>query len=442
MPKFKDIKPYVLADIRAKNTPALLGEPGIGKTAFLKSLASELKTQVFVLSVNQLGAKEDLTGARLLQVGDDYQQRFYPHQVIANAFRYAKEHADETPILFMDEFNRTESDVTSALFTLITERSIGGRSMPDNLRLVVAGNDSGNIQAIDAASVTRLTLFHVEPDMETLLATSHFNPYIETVLRAGGETLPLIEKSQPLPDEQANDESDDQDDDSDIAMAEALGGVSESFQPMTVPRTIEELSLRFDALGLTGTDLQADITILRSLLENIDIFKDMCYGVTGNTTFTNMLIKSLVDTAAKPVTTQSQSKSTGATLQSLPAAAKKALETLGTTRSEMTENLSDLKDPLVNTLFSALISKPLLADVQAVITAGGANGQDTAVPAFQEAYLKTIVDATKTRSTAFTKALNKTLINYSGEGVNDIATKVMTSLPESNGLRLLFDNLF
>ena len=145
---FSYAKPFIIANLRAGLTPALLGEPGIGKTAFLENLANELSTKVFVLSVNQLAAKEDLTGARLVPLSNkqDYEQKFYPHQVINQAINYAIKHSTETPILFMDEFNRTESDVTSALFTMITERKIGNKSLPDNLRLCVAGNDSGNVQ--------------------------------------------------------------------------------------------------------------------------------------------------------------------------------------------------------------------------------------------------------------------------------------------------------
>ena len=70
------MKPWILANLGAGLTPALLGEPGIGKTAFLENLANDLKTKVFVLSVNKLAAKEDLTGARLVPTSNksDYEQ--------------------------------------------------------------------------------------------------------------------------------------------------------------------------------------------------------------------------------------------------------------------------------------------------------------------------------------------------------------------------------
>ena len=118
--KFADLDKLVARDIKHNNVPMLVGEPGIGKSSWVEGLANTLGTRCFCLAINQLADKADLTGCRLVPTGkknkkgeDDYCQVFYPHTIIRQAIDYAEGHPDETPILFLDEINRTTPDVTS-----------------------------------------------------------------------------------------------------------------------------------------------------------------------------------------------------------------------------------------------------------------------------------------------------------------------------------------
>lgn len=102
----------VMKNLKTGSIPMLLGEPGIGKSSWVQALADRMRTKCFVLPCNQLADKADLTGARLVPHTDNngnttYSQVFYPHQVIHEAIEYAETHPRETPILFMDELNRT-----------------------------------------------------------------------------------------------------------------------------------------------------------------------------------------------------------------------------------------------------------------------------------------------------------------------------------------------
>src|SRR5699024_7763864 len=160
--------PYTTLFRSAGQTPALLGEPGIGKSALIEDLAREFKTKVFTLPVNQLADRADLTGVRMTQSAQgDWGQSFFPHETIMSAIRYAEDNPDEHPILFLDEFNRASSDITSAILSFQTLRRIGTIEFPDNLRLIVAGNDKGNVTALDKASITRFAVYRVKPDIET-----------------------------------------------------------------------------------------------------------------------------------------------------------------------------------------------------------------------------------------------------------------------------------
>ena len=74
-------------DLNCNRVPMLLGEPGIGKSSWVESLAAEMHTKCFTLACNQLADKADLTGARMVPTGndDDYKQVFFPHQDIMDA---------------------------------------------------------------------------------------------------------------------------------------------------------------------------------------------------------------------------------------------------------------------------------------------------------------------------------------------------------------------
>ena len=191
--KFNDtLMKLIDADIKAGLIPMLLGEPGIGKSSWVEALGQRNATKVFVLPCNQLADKADLTGGRLVPIDgtDEFKMVFYPHAVIMDAIRYAEEHTHEYPILFMDELNRTTPDVTSECLSIPTLRSIGSKKLPKNLRVIVAGNDKGNITSLDEASISRFVLYHVAPDVDTFLGLdANLNPFVKQVLLDHPETI-------------------------------------------------------------------------------------------------------------------------------------------------------------------------------------------------------------------------------------------------------------
>lgn len=254
---FKQLKPLLSVYLQENIVPFLAGEPGIGKSALVKSLAQENDTQVFVLSVNQLGTREDLTGARSIKGAktNTYRQVFFPHAIIQEAIDYAQEHQDEHPILFLDEINRTSPDVTSAILALITERRVGTTNLPDNIRIIAAGNDQGNVNNLDQASITRMAIFHVTPDINDYLAANpDLNFYIRELLRQHPDYL--VQTHAENDDE---DSLDNDDDPSDIL--NDLDSIN-SMTQMTVPRTLTYASQFLNALDLNGQ------TVTQNVLDN------------------------------------------------------------------------------------------------------------------------------------------------------------------------------
>ncbi|WP_284982413.1 AAA family ATPase [Arthrobacter sp. efr-133-TYG-118] len=243
--RFNDtLSEIVRQDLEMSIVPALMGEPGIGKSSWVESLAYSMNTKAFTLAVNQMAAKEDLTGARLVPYTkpdgtESHKQVFYPHDVVQQAIDYAKQNPREWPILFCDEINRTTADVTSGILTMITMRRLGREDLPDNLRIIVAGNDKGNVTTLDEASLSRFSIYRVEPEAATLISIlgDDMNPWVKKVLTQ----FPAMVFQKSISGIVAADGADDDDDNATASFAELFDS-GEEMNQLTTPRTIDNLS--------------------------------------------------------------------------------------------------------------------------------------------------------------------------------------------------------
>ena len=306
--KFNDVLQDTVEKIinNSKQVPMLLGEPGIGKSSWIEDLGRKLHTKVFTLACNQLADKADLTGARLVPVETStgettYEQVFYPHAIIRRAIAYAIENPHETPILFLDELNRTTPDVTSALLSIPTLRTIGNTDLPDNLRVIIAGNDKGNITTLDEASVSRFVLFPVEPDVETFIqVNTQLNPFVKTVLMQHPESL-FCKMVQAV-----TSQSDDDDDDDGMTSIDEILDDGEDMNQITTPRTITGVSN-----WLNCYDNAALMTLLQETHnrdgEEVSLLQEIIEGFTGKTNFTKFL---MAEIATNLMTVNNQSNVT------------------------------------------------------------------------------------------------------------------------------------
>lgn len=303
--KFNDVFQDTVEKIinNSKQVPMLLGEPGIGKSSWIEDLGRKLHTKVFTLACNQLADKADLTGARLVPVETStgettYEQVFYPHAIIRRAIAYAIENPHETPILFLDELNRTTPDVTSALLSIPTLRTIGNTDLPDNLRVIIAGNDKGNITTLDEASVSRFVLFPVEPDVETFIqVNTQLNPFVKTVLMQHPESL-FCKMVQTVTSQS--------DDDDGMTSIDEILDDGEDMNQITTPRTITGVSN-----WLNCYDNAALMTLLQETHnrdgEEVSLLQEIIEGFTGRTNFTKFL---MAEIATNLMTVNNQSNVT------------------------------------------------------------------------------------------------------------------------------------
>lgn len=289
--KFENLTSLVEKDMRNNCVPMLVGDPGIGKSSWVESLADRLSTKCFTLPVNQLAEKADLTGCRLVPVGtnadgeQEYAQMFYPHIVIRKAIDYALAHADETPILFLDEINRTTPDVTSEALSIPTLRSIGDRDIPDNLKVIIAGNDKGNVCALDKASITRFVMYHVEPDVNTFMsANPGLNKYVAAVLKKHPDSI--VQDAVTIT---ANDtENKENNEDS----AFEVDFDDDSMEQMTVPRTITSVSNWLNEC--TDNELTGMLNMMTG--NDNSLLYEAVVAHSGETPFSLALVQEIFDT--------------------------------------------------------------------------------------------------------------------------------------------------
>jgi len=251
--------------------PFLLGAPGIGKSSVVKYLCDKNGWGFHELLCNQLAMQADLTGCRTVDYIDangekQYKQIFFPHAVVKDAIDDATANPSKTVVLFMDEVNRTSAAVTSALLTFITARTIGTEKLPNNIKIIAAGNDDGNVISLDQASISRFILRRVEPDASTFLGLGvDIHPIIEEILKAN----PLLIFQTRAVSTDTEEEA---------IYAEDTG----EFQQIATPRTI---------MGLNRAMLENS-----NLIMNMDeaTLKEYVGGFTGETLFTEAITTAIM----------------------------------------------------------------------------------------------------------------------------------------------------
>ena len=283
----------------ANRVPALIGEPGIGKSSFVEDVARRTNTRCFTLPCNMLADKADLTGARLVldEKTGVWSQKFFPHSTISKAIRYAEANPNEQPILFLDEINRTTSDVTSGTLTLVTLRSIGDEDLPKNLRIIVAGNDKGNVTALDDASVSRFAIINVAPDASTLIEVldKNLHPWVKTVLEKHPETVFVKNTNEQAV---ADGQDDDDDDNATVSVFDLFDG-TEEIRPFATPRTIDGVSQYLNVLSFEEiASLMATPSTTRDG-RHVSYLQEVIEGMTGNTSFTTLLMGVISDELSK-----------------------------------------------------------------------------------------------------------------------------------------------
>lgn len=367
---FTSATPVVRASILSDTVPILLGAPGIGKSSMVRNLSNDIDAQVFPIQINQLADRSDLTGQRIdketytTPSGETVERSklsFFPHYTIQQAIDFAIEHPNKLSIIFLDEINRASSDITSAALSLSTERTIGAQKFPNNVRIVAAGNDEGNVVALDSASRTRFRFIKVAPDAETLLANvENLNPFIKAVIT---EFPQLIENygqlSNIISTDPGSTNSDPDDEDESFELDFDMN--EDGFSQMCVPRTIEYLSKYLNTAILNDSKSSASrasfIQHMETMPDGKTLLQVVIEGSVGTNDFTNKLLDKMSEFYRDLLQTANRSQQS---LNNLPVFDKASFMQIASTgqidlETQVIENLS--ADTRINILTALLLQQ-------------------------------------------------------------------------------------
>ena len=170
-----------------------------------------------------------------------------------------------------------------------TLRAVGSVKLPDNLRVIIAGNNKGNIIALDEASISRFVLYEIKPDTNTFLDVNpNVNKYIKNVLMKNPDVIFCKEEVKITSNDDENE---------DVAIDDYFDDM-EVMRQITTPRTITALSNflnEFDdetlkeLLLTTYSDGETEINTLIELIE----------GHVGKTRFAELLIAEISENVLK-----------------------------------------------------------------------------------------------------------------------------------------------
>jgi len=141
--------------------PMIIGSPGIGKSSMISSLAKELGFEVKTEHV-AMRPLEYFSGIpELVKTDDELLTRWSKPEFINLP-------KDKTLVWFLDDFHLVEPGQAKYFFEILTYRSLQNYRIPDNVVIVLAGNNSSKSGFRNMLSpvVNRLAMFSVKNSIE------------------------------------------------------------------------------------------------------------------------------------------------------------------------------------------------------------------------------------------------------------------------------------
>lgn len=157
-----------------KQRPVLLiGPPGIGKTAVMEQIASDLGIGILVYSMTH-HTRQSAIGlpfiSRKTYDGVEYDVTEYTmSEIIASIYDLMEETGIREGILFLDEINCVSETLAPLMLQLLQYKVFGRHRIPDGWIITAAGNPpeyNDSVREFDIVTLDRLKKIDVEPDYE------------------------------------------------------------------------------------------------------------------------------------------------------------------------------------------------------------------------------------------------------------------------------------
>ena len=150
-----------------------MGPPGIGKTAIMEQVASELEIGLLSYSMTH-HTRQSALGLPLIKQmefgGKTYDISEYTmSEIIASVYEMMKNSEVQNGILFLDEINCVSETLTPIMLQFLQYKVFGRHEVPAGWIVVTAGNPpeyNRSVREFDIATWDRLKRVDVEPDFD------------------------------------------------------------------------------------------------------------------------------------------------------------------------------------------------------------------------------------------------------------------------------------
>ena len=151
----------------------LMGPPGIGKTAIMKQVATELDVGLVSYSMTH-HTRQSALGLPFIEKkiygGLEYSVSEYTmSEIIASVYDVIEETGKKEGILFLDEINCVSETLAPSMLQFLQYKIFGRHKVPDGWLVVTAGNPpeyNNSVRDFDIVTWDRLKRVDVEPDYD------------------------------------------------------------------------------------------------------------------------------------------------------------------------------------------------------------------------------------------------------------------------------------
>jgi hypothetical protein len=152
----------------------LMGPPGIGKTAIMEQIASELGIGLLSYSMTH-HTRQSALGLPLIKhvnyQGEEFDVSEYTmSEIISSVYEMMENSGVKNGILFLDEINCVSETLTPIMLQFLQYKVFGKHSVPEGWIVVTAGNPpeyNRSVREFDIATWDRLKRVDIDPDFDT-----------------------------------------------------------------------------------------------------------------------------------------------------------------------------------------------------------------------------------------------------------------------------------
>ena len=151
----------------------MVGAPGIGKTAIMEQIASELGIALVSYSMTHHTRQSALGLPYITKKtfgGEEYSITEYTmSEIIASVYETIEKSGIKEGILFLDEINCVSETLGPSMLQFLQYKVFGRHAVPEGWVIVTAGNPpeyNRSVREFDVATLDRLKVINVEPDLK------------------------------------------------------------------------------------------------------------------------------------------------------------------------------------------------------------------------------------------------------------------------------------